>query len=379
MTGTEAIKISKALLHWYARNARDLPWRRFPAPYAVLVSEIMLQQTQVSTVIPYFLRWMERFPDFGTLAEASEEEVLKLWEGLGYYRRARSLHALARLVIERHAGNLPEDEKSLLALPGIGPYTAGALLSIAFNLPFPAVDGNVERVLARLFDLALPVDRRDGKERIRELARQLIPTGEPRHLTQALMELGATVCTPVNPHCSRCPLNRCCEALAGSTVPLRPVKRPRPETVPLFAGALLAEKKGQFLLFRRPPGLIMGNLWEFPTFHFIAAPGPEDLARSASSLIGLETGPSLQPLGRVRHAFTRYRVTLKAFLARNVRGTLRGLEGWEMRWADPRELPGLTFSAGSRKIRENLPLFRAETSPPDRQSRDILETIFGGD
>lgn len=344
-------QISSTLLEWYERQARSLPWRKSPSPYAVLVSEIMLQQTQVATVIPYFERWMKRFPDLSSLAEASEKEVLKYWEGLGYYRRARSLLKLAREIQQDRNGDLPREEAALLALPGIGPYTAGAILSIAFNRPFPAVDGNVERVLTRLFDLGFPVDRAPGKRRIRELALGLIPEGQARSFNQAIMELGATICLPRPSLCDVCPLNFACQGRREGTLSDRPVKSPGAMTLPLLAGSVVIERKGLFLVFKRPPTGLMADLWEFPTLHFARLPDPFQIREGLRLSFGLNAG-NIQKLFTVHHSFTRYRATIRAFIAREPTGTPHVPKGWEKRWVTPEEILTLTFSAGSRKIRD---------------------------
>ncbi len=362
MADTKFTEISASLLQWYKTSARDLPWRRSVTPYTVLVSEIMLQQTQVATVIPYFERWMHHFPDLPSLAAASEEEVIRLWEGLGYYRRARSLHRLAKEVLQHHAGRLPGEEHDLLHLPGIGPYTSGAILSIAFNRPVPAVDGNVERVLARIFNVDMPLNRAAGKRRIQNLACALIPEGKARHLNQALMELGATVCLPRSPRCGLCPCREHCTSLTAETVPLRPVKPPRPETVKLYCGSLLAWRKDKLLVFRRPSSGLMAGLWEFPTFHFTALPTACDMDSACRIL--LEMAPQeISQTVTVRHAFTRYRVTLRAFETRHICGPPKGIPGWQLRWISPEDITKLPFSAGSRKVREKSLRLPAEALP----------------
>lgn len=345
--------MSETLLEWYGKNARNLPWRKTPSPYHVLISEVMLQQTQVRTVIPFYLRWMTRFPDLKTLAKASEEDILKAWEGLGYYRRARALGQLARQVQMHHCGDIPGEEDTLLSLPGIGPYTAGAILSIAFNRPFPAVDGNVERVLTRLFDLDLPVDKAPGKREIRRRALTLIPEGQARHLNQSLMELGALVCLPKSPLCVSCPIVGHCLGLKRGTVALRPMKSPRPKTFTLFAGTVIIEGNGRYLLFRRPSTGLMAGLWEFPTITFSSLPESEEMRRETYSAFGLDL-KELEILFSVRHSFTRYRVTVRAFHAKEFGGNPTPPDGWEAHWGKPEEIIGLPFSAGSRKIRDRV-------------------------
>ncbi|MEW6499985.1 MAG: A/G-specific adenine glycosylase, partial [Thermodesulfobacteriota bacterium] len=213
-----AAHLQEALLAWFAAHSRDLPWRRTYDPYHVWISEIMLQQTRMERVIGYFRRWLERFPDLPALAAADEEEVLKCWEGLGYYSRARNLHRAAGLVMRDHGGTIPADHAALLTLPGIGRYTAGAIMSLAFNREYPLVDANVERLFARLYDIDSPVREAVNHRFVWQRALELIPPGRARLFNQALMELGALVCTPKNPACSACPLAGHCKALRGNTV-----------------------------------------------------------------------------------------------------------------------------------------------------------------
>ena len=214
----------QALLAHYDRAARDLPWRRDRDPYRILGSEFMLQQPRVETVVRYYDPWFERFPSLLALAEASEDQVLKAWEGLGYYRRARNLHQAARIIVESHSGSVPTDLEALRALPGVGEYTTGAVASIAFDIPTPAVDGNVRRVLARFFD-----EERPDPAWLRRVAREILSRDRPGDWNQALMELGATVCKPRSPRCDRCPVSRWCSAYALGTVDERPAPPPRRE------------------------------------------------------------------------------------------------------------------------------------------------------
>ena len=266
---------ASALLEWYAANKRDLPWRQDRDPYRIWVSEVMLQQTRVDTVIPYYERFMRRFPTIKDLAEAPEEEVLKLWEGLGYYSRARNLQAGARQVVERHGGVVPDDKAALSALRGIGPYTAGAILSIAFGKPEPAVDGNVMRVLSRYFLLEDDVAKPSARARIERLAASFIPAGQAGDFNQAVMELGALVCTPKSPGCLLCPvLARCAGRAAGREREL-PVKSKQKPPRPELRLAALVEGRGRHagkvLVRRRPDSGLLARMWELP--HVLA---PDD-------------------------------------------------------------------------------------------------------
>ncbi|UQZ34722.1 A/G-specific adenine glycosylase [Paenibacillus sp. PK3_47] len=265
---------SRNLLEWYHRQKRDLPWRRHRNPYYIWISEIMLQQTRVDTVIPYFNRFIERFPTVESLADAPEEDVLKCWEGLGYYSRARNLQHAARQVKELYGGQVPDDRDAVFGLKGVGPYTAGAILSIAFNRPEPAVDGNVMRVLSRFFLLEDDIAKGPTRVKMERLAAALIPEGEASHFNQALMELGALVCTPKSPRCLTCPvMEHCAARLAGceTSLPVKTkAKPPRPEErlTALIAGR--GEHAGRVLIRQRPASGLLARMWELP--HWLAPP-----------------------------------------------------------------------------------------------------------
>ena len=297
MTGEAANRIDpvsfrRNLLAHFDRNRRALPWRHGRTPYAVMVSEFMLQQTRVEAVIPYYRRWLARFPDWHTLADASDDEVILAWKGLGYYRRARNLHATARVVCERYAGRLPEGPDELLTLPGVGRYTAGAVASIAFGKVAPAVDGNVRRVLSRLLDVGDP-----KPARLRDEATRLIDPDRPGDFNEALMELGATVCTPRSPRCGDCPVADDCGALAGGTIAERPTPAPRKRipTAEYTVAVVVAE--ALTLLVKRPPTGLLAGMWEFPTMDTLA-----DIGFAGTP------GPPLDP---VKHTFTHLRATYR--------------------------------------------------------------------
>jgi A/G-specific adenine glycosylase len=264
----QTAEIQKRLLRWFDRHARKLPWRSAAArrdPYRIWVSEIMLQQTLVVTVIPYYQRWLRLFPNVRALAKTKPTAVLRAWEGLGYYNRARNLHAAAREVVRRHGGRLPVTRDGLLALPGIGRYTAGAILSIAFGLPEPVVDGNVARVLARLFGIRRNVKSAAGQARLWKLAGALIPAKRPGAFNESLMELGATVCTPQHPRCEQCPLRRLCVALRRGEVTRFPNTGERPASRLVHQCALVIWRNGRVLARQRPAKGLLGGFWEFPS------------------------------------------------------------------------------------------------------------------
>jgi len=303
--------LQSRLLNWYNKNKRTLPWRDHPDAYAIWVSEIMLQQTRVETVISYFEKWMQLFPTVQTLADASERDVLNAWEGLGYYSRARNLHKAAKMMVSEYSGRLPRDMDELIKLPGIGRYTVGAIASIAFDMDEPALDGNLKRVYARLFDLEEPVDSPKGEKLLWDIARKNLPKGRAGDFNQALMDLGATICIPKNPRCLICPLMAICRARENGTQELRPVKKPK-KAVPHYvhaAGVVL--KKGKVLLAQRPSDGLLGGMWEFPNGRVDGDPAGE-LAEA------LRTGYSLkvrkkEALGVVQHAYTHFKVTVHAF------------------------------------------------------------------
>lgn len=308
-----------ALIEWYRREGRDLPWRRDVSAYAVLVSELMLQQTQVATVIAYFERWMRRFPDFSALAAARESEVLAVWQGLGYYARARNLHRAARLIVEHHGGVLPEDDAALRALPGVGAYTAGALAAFAFDRPAVAVDANIARVLARLGDIRAPIDERAGRKRLHALAAALLPAAGGREYTSALMELGALVCAPKKPECLVCPVRVFCAAAEPEALPK---KRPRARIVDLDETCAWHLRRGALLL-EVQSGLRWRGLWKLP--------------RCVPPL-------AAEPLLTTRYPFTNHRVTLRIFAGDGARAAGDGL-----RWVKLGALEDFPLAAPHRR------------------------------
>jgi A/G-specific adenine glycosylase len=317
------IPLQDKLLNWYKQNKRPLPWR-VPglSPYAVWVSEIMLQQTRVETVIPYYEKWMRTFPTVQALAQAPERAVLNAWEGLGYYSRARNFHKAAKMVMAQYRGQLPRDLDELRKLPGIGRYTAGALASIIFGMDEPALDGNLKRVYARLFDVGEPVDSPAGEKILWELAKENLPGGRAADFNQALMDLGSMICLPKNPRCLLCPMMAKCQSRQNGTQEVRPVKRPKKD-VPQYvhAAAVIVSRSvtptyKKVLLAQRPSTGLLGGMWEFPNGRVDAARNP---AREVAKVI--KSGYSLRlrvkrnvPLGIFHHAYTHFKVTVHAFL-----------------------------------------------------------------
>lgn len=346
-------KIRRALLDWYDRHRRPLPWRDDTDPYRVLVSEVMLQQTRVETVGPYFERWTARFPTVEALAESDQEEVLGLWSGLGYYSRARNLHRTAMIVRDRHGGRIPDTAEALRELPGVGEYTAGAVASIAFGRREPAVDGNVRRVLSRLFDLETPTP-----SELRELAGELVATDRPGDFNQALMELGARVCRPRSPNCQSCPLRALCLARARKTIDLRPAPRSR-TSIPTYAigTAVIVSPTDRTLLARRPERGLLGGMWEYPGLETRDGEDPLDAAgraiRELLGDVGLTSWPDGAELAEITHTFSHRHHRYRAFGFR-VRGEpdpdLSSGSWTEARWCSAEALGELPLPAAQRKL-----------------------------
>lgn len=307
---TSGGRLRTRLLAWFDAHARDLPWRRGPTPYETLVSEVMLQQTRVDTVIPYYERWLARFPDLGSLADADEDDVLRAWEGLGYYSRARKLRGAALAVRERFAGELPGDYTSLRELPGVGDYTAGAVASIAFGRVEPAVDGNVKRVLARVFDL-----EHTSAAELRARAAALVDPARPGDFNQALMELGATVCTPRAPECPVCPIESLCLARARGTAALRPALRKR-AAIPSFdlVSLVAIDRSRRVLVRRRAMTGLLARMWEFPSMEMTTGEEPEDQARALlEDVLEGNAVDRITELPALEHTFSHRKETYHPF------------------------------------------------------------------
>jgi len=355
-TESGSFDLGRKLIDWFSVHQRPLPWRRRYDPYEIWVSEVMLQQTQVQTVIEYFHRWTAALPDIPAVAAASEEALLKLWEGLGYYRRVKNLRRAARLMLEQHGGRLPPERKALLALPGIGPYTASAVLSIAFNVDCPAVDGNVERVFSRLADIEAPVKSAPAREKIVRLAAECLPPGNARAYNQALMDLGATLCTPRAPRCPACPVRLHCRAIRSGVAEKRPVRAMGPEIVKGHAAVGVLVHGGKVLIQKRPPHGLMAGLWEFPGGKLESGETPE-AALQREFMEELELPVAVQEkIAVVRHAYTTFRITLHAFTCRSQVDEPRPVlhAAVDYRWVAPEDLETYAFPAANRKIINRL-------------------------
>ena len=347
------------LLDWWDRGHSDLPWRRDKDPYAVWISEVMLQQTQIATAVPYFERWMSRFPDIKSLSESTLDEVLKSWEGLGYYSRARNLHAAAQIVMDTHSGRLPEEESELIKLPGIGRYTAGAIASIAFDRAAPILDGNVTRVLSRLTDLEDDVTKSTTRHNLWKLANTLVPFERPGDYNQALMELGQRVCISAVPNCSSCPVANLCLAQKRGTQYERPVRPPRKQiphhdVVAVVIWRSQPSRFDEILITRRQLNGMLGGLWEFPG-------GKVNASESFHEAIHREIAEELavtvkigSPICTIKHAYTHFRITLHVFHAVHVGGTPQHLGVCDHAWVLPDDLRSYAFAATDLQIIEKL-------------------------
>ncbi|MBI3661401.1 A/G-specific adenine glycosylase [Candidatus Acetothermia bacterium] len=344
------LAITQELLSWYKRFQRELPWRKTKDPYKIWISEIMLQQTQVETVKPYYGRFLKKFPTVKKLANAPLDEVLKVWEGLGYYARARHLHQAAQCILSEHQGKIPCNRAELLRLPGIGRYTVGAILSIAYGQDEPALDGNLQRVLCRLFNIDKDPKLGVTQKKLWQLARDLLPLGQAGLFNQALMDLGATICIPGEPRCLICPLMHLCEARRVGRQSLLPVKSIK-RSLPHYDVAVgIVHKSGKILITRRPEKGLLGGLWEFPGGkRKIKESLKVCVKREIKEEVGIEIEVEA-PLVIVRHAYSHFRVTLHAFHCRFVKGRARALGCSDWAWIDLSEIDQYAFPSANHKI-----------------------------
>jgi len=306
--------LGKALLFWFGERKRDLPWRKTRDPYAIWVSEIMLQQTQVATVIPYFERFLKSFPSVDALAVADEQEVLKLWQGLGYYRRARHMHQAAKIIVADFGGVFPTNPESLSRLPGLGRYTRNAVLSQAFDTKLPILEANTKRVLARLFALSLDVDSSAGNKFLWEAAEEILPESDIGAFNQAMMELGSLVCTVTHPKCNSCPLSSFCIAKRCDLVAELPIKKKKVVVTQVRELATVLVNKQKILLGKRPVGQRWAGLWEVP--HDIPDEGDNETKalNSISQKYASLVAKKYREIGEVIHPVTRFKITVKVFM-----------------------------------------------------------------
>lgn len=346
-----------ALLKWYARAGRDLPWRQTRDPYAIWISEIMLQQTQVQTVIPYYERWLALFPTIAAVANAERDTLLKSWEGLGYYRRALNIHKAAQMLEREHDGVFPHDLEAVLALPGIGRTTAGGILSAAFNSATPILDGNVKRVLARLIALKEPPAR--AIARLWQYSEQLLDPDNPRDYNQALLDLGATLCRRRKPLCDTCPWQPACLAAQHNLTEQIPMTTPAPERPHKQIGVAIivrGESDPDILIDQRPLDGLLGGLWEFPGGKVEPGETVADcVVREIREELDLEIRP-VYALGSVDHAYSHFSVTLNAYICTVVAGEPKPVQCLEVRWVKPSELANYAFPIANQKL---MPLLSA--------------------
>ncbi len=366
---------ARRVQRWQRTHGRhDLPWQGTHDPYRIWLSEVMLQQTQVATVIPYYLRFLDSFPTVTALAAAPIEAVIEHWAGLGYYARARNLHKAAQRIVAEYGGRLPDTRSAILDLPGIGAYTAGAILSLAYAQPEPILDGNVKRVLARLFDIDRPIDEPAVLRELWSLARAVVeaaPAGAAGDCNEGLMELGATICTPQGPRCLLCPLAEHCRAAAAGVQEARPVMPPRKQTLhyDVAAGIIWQGEpyRSRLLIAQRPADGMLGGLWEFPG----GKRDPDDVDLPAclrreideELAIAIEVGNLVTT---VKHAYTHFRITLHAFHARHRAGEPQAIGCADWRWVELGELERFPFPVTDQKIIAALHAARATPQSPSR-------------
>lgn len=344
--------LRRKLSAWFAGNARDLPWRQTRDPYSVWVSEIMLQQTQVATVKPYFERFLAAFPTIEDLAAADEQRVLRHWEGLGYYRRARQLHQAARILVAEHLGRFPRNPEVVRRLPGIGRYTAGAILSIAFDAREPILEANTTRLWARLLaHRGSPSPAAEGRV-FWAAAEAVLPRRGSGLLNQALMELGSVICVPKDPRCERCPVAALCRARAAGLQAEIPPRKPKRPAEARREAAVLVHRRGRVLVIRRPDGKRWAGLWDFPRFE-LRGRRPDDIRRELIENVAELTGVTIRPRGHratLRHGVTRFRITLLCYDADYAAGPERRNGAPAMRWLRPAELDAYPLSASGRTL-----------------------------
>jgi A/G-specific adenine glycosylase len=365
-SGPEKTGFAESLTDWYQAGHRDLPWRNTHNPYHIWLSEIMLQQTQVRTVIDYYHRFLERYPSIQALAEAPLDDVLKLWEGLGYYARCRNLHKAAQAMVANHSGQFPQTLAEAEALPGIGRSTAGAILTFAYGQKHPLLDGNVKRVLSRVYDIEADIQQTATTHQMWQASEDLLSEAQdPYSYNQAIMELGATVCLPQNPRCLLCPVQEFCSAFAQGTQHERPVKESKKPTPHHSIGVGVIWHEGKVLIQQRPAEGLLGGLWEFPGGKQEPDEAlPETVRREIEEELGIEVTVD-DLITTVKHAYTHFRITLHAFHCTYKEGTPepRACQGWK--WVHPEELTQYAFPKANKTVLEKvLSEWRQQQTPP---------------
>lgn len=351
LTEGEFGAIRKALLGWFDSNKREMPWRESRDPYAIWLSEVMLQQTRVDQATPYYQKFISAYPSVSDLAKADQHDVLMLWEGLGYYARGRNMHRAAKAVVEVHGGEFPSAYEDLIALPGVGPYTAAAVSSIAFGERHAVVDGNVIRVLSRFYGITDDVANGKTKRLIQSLADELLDPQHPGEFNQAVMELGSLVCTPSQPECKYCPLATWCVAnktLQTDTIPYKAPKHKVPHHN--IVVAVISDKNGRLLIARRPESAMLGGLWEFPGGKVEQGESfDEALHREISEELGIHISINREFMV-LKHAYSHFKITLHAFLCAQTGGTPEPRSSSEIRWVSPMQLAEFPFPKANRRL-----------------------------
>ncbi|NIM18858.1 MAG: A/G-specific adenine glycosylase [Candidatus Latescibacteria bacterium] len=361
MASTTRKALRKSLARWFSRSRRELPWRQTRDPYRIWVSEVMLQQTQVQTVLPYYSKFTKRFPNVESLSEASLDSILKSWEGLGYYARARNLHRAAKIVSSEMDGNLPDNYEALRALPGVGDYIASAVLSVAFDRAYAVVDGNVKRVLARLLTIDEPVNKSSSSKVFKAVAEQLLDGESPGDFNQAMMELGAIVCRSSKPNCAACPVNKFCKAFETGmqdAFPVRIRKRPVP-TYHIAVGVV--RRSGRILITRRKPTGFLGGLWEFPGGKVKPGESPEEACKreiKEEMNLSIDVGKHLT---KVKHAYSHFKVSIDVFDCRYRAGSVRLNGPEDYRWIVLEEIDDYAFPGANHKF---IPLLKEKKLSP---------------
>lgn len=345
-----AASFQQKLLAWFQREKRDLPWRRASDPFHIFAAEIMLQQTQSASVLPYYERFLKRFPDIQTLAEAPLDEVYQQWQGLGYYSRARRLHEAANIMMDRYDGQVPNTAEELMSLPGVGRYTAGAVASSAYQVPAPVVDGNVMRVLTRVFRVEGNPKTGAANKRLWEIAEALVPNENPKDFNAALMELGSLICSPRKPNCGGCPVSAHCGAFEHGETDRFPENPPRPKTNALTHVSAMIVRENRFLLAQRPEKERWAGLWELPRVERGKGESVEDAAeRAGLQVCGVQI-KVMGSFGSLRHSVTRYRIHLHGVAAEWQGGDPEPLECQKVEWTDESSWSEYALSSPQRRL-----------------------------
>jgi A/G-specific adenine glycosylase len=344
----------KKLATWFQKNKRTLPWRVRRNPYSTWISEIMLQQTQIEQVVPYYRRFMSRFPSLKALAQATNQEILKAWEGMGYYSRAHNLHRAAQIIISRFGGKIPADFQDLMTLPGIGRSTAGAILSLAYNKPFPVLDGNIRRVLLRYFRIDQDPGKLDTIQRLWAISQKILPQKNAGFFNEGLMELGALICRRKKPACPNCPLKEGCSGFRSGVQELLPFKIPKKRIPHYDVTAAVIRDRRKILITQRPEKGLLGGLWEFPG-------GKKELWESLEDCLRREIREELnieisvgERFIQVAHAYSHFRITLHCFFCRKLKGRIRLIGVKDFRWVQLEELEQFPFPRADQKVIEYL-------------------------